>query len=89
LGREISQWSFVFRKVNQGPAEQVPIDKKASNHAEGMPKLAYKADGTCVLLYEMNRPTAASRFNGDLLYAMEVNGVWQKLSTSIKTLRRV
>jgi hypothetical protein len=26
----------------------------------------------------MNRPTAASRFNGDLLYAMEVNGVWQK-----------
>ncbi len=67
-----------FRKVNQGPAEQVPIDKKASTHAEGMPKLAYKADGTCVLLYEMNRPTATSRFNGDLLYAMEVNGVWQK-----------
>ncbi len=67
-----------FRKVNQGPAEQVPIDKKASTHAEGMPKLAYKADGTCVLLYEMNRPTAASRFNGDLLYAMEVKGVWQK-----------
>ena len=67
-----------FRKVNQGPAEQVPIDKKASTHAEGMPKLAYKADGTCILLYEMNRPTAASRFNGDLLYAMEVNGVWQK-----------
>ena len=29
-----------FRKVNQGPAEQVPIDKKASTHAEGMPKLA-------------------------------------------------
>jgi hypothetical protein len=67
-----------FRKVNQGPAEQVPIDPKASTHAEGMPKLAYKADGTCILLYEMNRPTAASRFNGDLLYAMEVNGVWQK-----------
>lgn len=67
-----------FRKVNQGPAEQVPIDKKASTHAEGMPKLAYKADGTCILLYEMNRPTAVSRFNGDLLYAMEVNGVWQK-----------
>jgi hypothetical protein len=67
-----------FRKVNQGPAEQVPIDKKASTHAEGMPKLAYKADGTCILLYEMNRPTSASRFNGDLLYAMEVNGVWQK-----------
>jgi len=67
-----------FRRVNQGPAEQVPIDKKASTHAEGMPKLAYKSDGTCVLLYEMNRPTPASRFNGDLLYAMEVNGVWQK-----------
>ncbi|MEY2940327.1 MAG: hypothetical protein RJA67_12 [Bacteroidota bacterium] len=67
-----------FRKVNQGPAEQVPMDKKASTHAEGMPKLAYKADGTCILLYEMNRPTVASRFNGDLLYAMEVNGVWQK-----------
>lgn len=67
-----------FRKVNQGPAEQVPIDKKASTHAEGMPKLAYKADGTCILLYEMNRATPASRFNGDLLYAMEVNGVWQK-----------
>jgi len=72
------QGVLFFRKVNQGPAEQVPIDKKASTHAEGMPKLAYKADGTCVLLYEMNRPTAASRFNGDLLYAMEVNGVWQK-----------
>jgi hypothetical protein len=72
------QGVLFFRKVNQGPVEQVPIDKKASTHAEGMPKLAYKVDGTCVLLYEMNRPTAASRFNGDLLYAMEVNGVWQK-----------
>jgi hypothetical protein len=43
-----------------------------------MPKLSYKTDGTCILLYEMNRPTAASRFNGDLLYAMEVDGIWQK-----------
>ena len=67
-----------FRKVNQGPVEQIPMDIKASTHAEGMPKLAYKADGACILLYEMNRPTVASRFNGDLLYAMEINGVWQK-----------
>ncbi|SOD89399.1 sialidase family protein [Spirosoma fluviale] len=44
-----------------------------STHAEGMPKLAVKADGTLLAVYEVPSPTPESRFAGDLLYTMSVD----------------
>ncbi len=61
--------------------EEVPIDRNASTHAEGMPKLAYKQSGECILLYEINKPSAKTRFSGDLMYAMERAGKWSKAQT--------
>lgn len=61
--------------------EFIPIHPHASTHAEGMPKLSYKADGTCILLFEVNKPSEKSRFSGDLFYAMEIQGNWSKAQT--------
>lgn len=46
----------------------VPIEKSTSLHAEGMPKLAIKSDGTIVAIYETAAPTAESRFAGFVKY---------------------
>ncbi|MCZ2481000.1 hypothetical protein G9H64_12055 [Aquirufa nivalisilvae] len=61
--------------------ELIPIHPEASTHAEGMPKLSYKADGTCILMFELNKPSEKSRFSGDLYYAMEKQGQWSKAQT--------
>ncbi|GAB4027855.1 sialidase family protein [Spirosoma gilvum] len=45
-----------------------------SAHAEGMPKLAVKSDGTMLAIFEVPRPTAESRFAGDLLYTLSTDG---------------
>ena len=58
--------------------EELPIDRNASTHAEGMPKLAYKKSGECILIYEINKPSSKTRFSGDLMYAMESQGKWSK-----------
>ena len=57
-----------------GPKISVPVPGNVSVHAEGMPKLAFKADGTTVALFEVPRPTAASRFAGDLLCVTSADG---------------
>ena len=51
-----------------GPKMQVKAPADLSVHAEGMPKLAQKKDGTWLALFEVPRPSAESRFAGDLLY---------------------
>lgn len=50
-----------------GPKVRVKAPANLSVHAEGMPKLAQKADGTLVALFEVPRPVPESRFSGDLL----------------------
>ncbi|WP_420149117.1 sialidase family protein [Spirosoma sp.] len=63
-----------------GEKIQVKAPTTISAHAEGMPKVAMKADGTLLAVFEVPRPTAASRFAGDLLYTMSAdNGkTWQE-----------
>lgn len=56
-----------------GPKIQVKAPATISSHAEGMPKLAVKADGTLLAVFEVPRPTAESRFAGDLLYTMSTD----------------
>ncbi|MHA8052621.1 hypothetical protein [Aquirufa sp. Wall-65K1] len=79
--------TLFFRKVwdksrkTWWASESIPIHPQASTHAEGMPKLSYKSDGTCVLLFEVNKPSEKTRFSGDLYYAMEYQGKWTKAQT--------
>ncbi|CAN5488183.1 hypothetical protein BH09BAC4_BH09BAC4_24710 [soil metagenome] len=42
-------------------------------HAEGMPKIAEKADGTLLAVFEVPNPTEQSRFAGDLLYTLSTD----------------
>ncbi|RYC71766.1 sialidase family protein [Spirosoma sordidisoli] len=56
-----------------GPKIRVPVPPSVAVHAEGMPKLAQKADGTLLALFEVPRPVGESRFAGDLLYVMSTD----------------
>jgi hypothetical protein len=51
----------------------VPLITGVSTHAEGMPKVAFKADGTIVAAYEARRPTPESRFAGNIYYRMSTD----------------
>ncbi|SFE61476.1 sialidase family protein [Spirosoma endophyticum] len=42
-------------------------------HAEGMPKIEEKADGTLLAVFEVPKPTEQSRFAGDLLYTLSTD----------------
>ncbi|GAB3943787.1 hypothetical protein GCM10028805_10520 [Spirosoma harenae] len=53
-----------------GEKIRVKAPANLSSHAEGMPKIAVKSDGTLLAVFEVPRPTEASRFAGDLLYTM-------------------
>lgn len=69
-----------------GPKVQVAAPADVSVHAEGMPKLGFKADGTILALFEVPRPAAASRFAGDLLFTTSADG--GKTWTPAKALHR-
>ncbi|MBD2756478.1 sialidase family protein [Spirosoma validum] len=56
-----------------GSKIQVKAPSTISSHAEGMPKIAVKADGTLLAVFEVPRPTPESRFAGDLLYTMSTD----------------
>lgn len=57
-----------------GAKIQVVAPADLSYHAEGMPKLAFKANGTILALFEVPRPAASSRFAGDLLFTTSADG---------------
>lgn len=59
-----------------GQKVQIPVPANISVHAEGMPKLAFKADGTILALFEVPNPTPESRFAGDLLYMVSSGKTW-------------
>ncbi|RRB04544.1 sialidase family protein [Larkinella rosea] len=45
-----------------------------STHAEGMPKVAFKKDGTILATFEVSRPTAEAPRAGDLLFVTSTDG---------------
>ncbi|WP_332368485.1 sialidase family protein [Spirosoma telluris] len=53
-----------------GEKIRVKAPATLSAHAEGMPKIAEKADGTLLAVFEVPNSTPSSRFAGDLLYTM-------------------
>lgn len=71
--------AFYFARSTDGgqsfsPKIQVPAPANLSVHAEGMPKLAVKANGDMLALFEVPRPVPESRFAGDLLYVYSTDG---------------
>ncbi|GAB3999789.1 hypothetical protein GCM10028807_51020 [Spirosoma daeguense] len=56
-----------------GEKIRVKAPANLSSHAEGMPKIAVKNDGTLLAVFEVPRPTESSRFAGDLLYTMSTD----------------
>ncbi|AUD01160.1 sialidase family protein [Spirosoma pollinicola] len=69
--------AFYFAISSDGQTFGEKIRVKAppniSVHAEGMPKVAVKADGTLLAVFEVPNPTPESRFAGDLLYTMSTD----------------
>lgn len=57
-----------------GEKIRVKAPANLSTHAEGMPKIAVKTDGTLLAVFEVPRPTTASRFAGELLYTLSTDG---------------
>lgn len=55
--------------------KNIPIEQNASIHAEGMPKIAVKGDGTVIAIYETSTPLENSRFGlGDIRFVSSVDG---------------
>ncbi|MBO0934435.1 exo-alpha-sialidase [Fibrella aquatilis] len=57
-----------------GQKIRIPAPANLSVHAEGMPKVAVKTDGTVMALFEVPRPVESSRFAGDLLFTTSSDG---------------
>ena len=69
-----------------GPKVRVNTPAVFSSHAEGMPKVAFKRDGTVLAVFEVSKPTADAPRASDLLYVISTNGgqTW----TEPKTVHR-
>lgn len=46
----------------------VPLDGKVATHAESMPKVAFKKDGTILVAYEKKAPTTENKYAGSICY---------------------
>jgi YHS domain-containing protein len=55
------------------PRIPVPIEQNASFHEEGMPKVAIKADGTIIAVYETSAPSDSNRFAGFVHYLVSTD----------------
>lgn len=56
-----------------GPKLRVPVPADLSTHAEGMPKIAIKDNGTLIALFEVPRPTAESPYAGNIYTMTSAN----------------
>lgn len=56
-----------------GSSINVPIKQSASIHEEGMPKIAFKKDGTILAVYETSEPTKENGFAGFLYYTQSTD----------------
>lgn len=54
---------------------KVPVVDSAATHAEGMPRLIVKKDGSMIVSFELKKNNPSSRFGSDLLYIYSSDGV--------------
>ena len=74
-GEKEAAFYFAVSKNGETFGEKILVKAPAnlSVHAEGMPKIAVKSDGTLLAVFEVPRPVPESRFAGDLLYTMSAD----------------
>ncbi len=53
---------------------QLPLPADVATHAEGMPKVAFKSDGTIIAAYEKKSPTKENKYAGSIYYVMSNDG---------------
>lgn len=53
---------------------RLPLALGVSTHAEGMPKVAFKKDGTIIAAYEKKAPAKENKFAGAICYVMSKDG---------------
>jgi hypothetical protein len=46
----------------------LPLSNDVATHAEGMPKIAFKKDGTIIVAYEKKAPTEGNKYAGAVFY---------------------
>lgn len=75
------------KSLSFGDKISIPIDSITSIHEEGMPKIAFKGDGTLVATYETSVPSPTSKFGlSNILYIMSFDkGKTWTTPKSIKT----
>ncbi|WP_375444286.1 sialidase family protein [uncultured Fibrella sp.] len=56
-----------------GAAMRIPVPADLSTHAEGMPKIAIKGNGTLIALFEVAHPTTESPYAGNLYTMTSTN----------------
>jgi hypothetical protein len=66
---------------------RVPIVDSAATHAEGMPRLAIKKDGSMIVTFELKKSNPTSRFGADLLYIFSKDGLTWSKPTYVQTDR--
>lgn len=66
-----------------GPKIRVKTPPVFSSHAEGMPKVAFKKDGTVLAAFEVSKPTEDAPRASDLLYVTSADGgqTWSEPKT--------
>ena len=71
--------NWIAEEKKFGSSKLIPIASNTSIHEEGMPKIAFKGNGTMIALYETNVPVENSRFGlSDLIYTLshDKGGTW-------------
>lgn len=52
----------------------LPLTNDVATHAEGMPKVAFKDDGTIIAAYEKKAPTETNKYAGAIYYRSSADG---------------
>lgn len=57
----------------------LPLTNDVATHSEGMPKIAFKKDGTIIAAYEKKAPTESNKYAGAIYYRVSSDGgnTWQ------------
>ena len=74
ISKKVLFFYSIFDGYTFGEKIKVPIVDSASTHAEGMPRLAIKKDGSMIVTFEIKKDNPTSRFGSDLLYVYSKDG---------------
>jgi hypothetical protein len=71
--RNASDLTFVYVVLSDdghsiSDRRELPLDAQVATHAEGMPKVAFKEDGTVIVAYEKKAPTSDNKYAGMICY---------------------